>query len=266
MTKNETKRQYGIAILMMLFLHLFRSSVDTENYSILNNIFQTNVLAILTDFCGICVACYAFITGYGFSEQTKGVFENEPINVQTTCKHIVTHIVKLYKKYWLVFCVFVPLGYLNGSYQDVSIKKIVLSLIGLDNSLCGAWWYVWQYVILCVVLPLQLIVFDLLSKVIKRETITGIKKVIFSIVLWGSVTFALWAIDGFKVQKVIYGIICILGYLSSKYEILNKGRQRINRTKYSGLLCGLLLILLATIRIYHRIVFGGANGKIAPGN
>lgn len=117
MTKIESKRQYGIAILMMLFSHLFRTSLPIENLSLLNVIFQTNALAILSNYTGICIACYAFITGYGFSEQLGNTFDSDNEgSVASVCKYIARHIIKLYQRYWLVFFIFIPLGYLNGSY------------------------------------------------------------------------------------------------------------------------------------------------------
>ena len=56
MSKNETKQMYGIAILMMLCLHLFRAADPTNYFSILNIVFGKNERLYIANFCGICVA------------------------------------------------------------------------------------------------------------------------------------------------------------------------------------------------------------------
>ena len=262
MTRLESKRQYGIAILLMLFLHLFRSSDPNLYYSVLNAVFHRNVLSILTRFAGICVACYAFITGYGFAEQAARKFKQEKTDIVQILKYIAAHIIKLYKKYWFVFLIFVPLGYLNGSYQDFSVKSLILSLLGLDSTYNGAWWYVWQYVILCAVFPLELVLFDLLNKLFKKKNYLSIKNILLLTAIGGGLTAAFWVLDGFKLQKAVYGIICMLGYLSSEYGIITKGRNRLKKLPHTGLFCCGFLILLIALRIVLQSLWGGINGPV----
>lgn len=71
MSKSESQALYGIAILCMLFHHLFLN-MDPQNYfSVFNEIIGINVIGTIAKLCKICVPIYAFITGYGFSEASK---------------------------------------------------------------------------------------------------------------------------------------------------------------------------------------------------
>lgn len=69
MTKNHTKMLYGLAILLMLYHHLFCAGrLDTEYLSVLGPVLEEK----LDWFCKICVAIYAFISGYGLCVSTPG--------------------------------------------------------------------------------------------------------------------------------------------------------------------------------------------------
>ena len=197
MSKNETKQMYGIAILMMLCLHLFRAADPTNYFSILNIVFGKNALLYIANFCGICVAIYAFITGYGFSEYSKRKkFLYSSSDFKELSRYIIKHIVGLYRKYWLVFLIFVPFGYLTKSYDGYGIKTIILSLLGLDSSFCGAWWYVWQYVVLCTVFPLIMILFDVLDGIKKKNTDLKFRNATMIFFLFSFLTIVLWAKSG----------------------------------------------------------------------
>lgn len=258
MSKNETKQMYGIAILMMLCLHLFRTADPTNYFSILNTVFRKNVLLYIANFCGICVAIYAFITGYGFSEYSKRKkFLYSGSDFKEISRYTIKHIVGLYRKYWLVFLFFVSLGYLTKSYEGYGIKTIVLSLLGLDSSFCGAWWYVWQYVILCTVFPLIMILFDVLTGIKKKNIDLKYGNVAMIFALFTFLTIVLWALDGFKTEKVIYGIICFLGYMSSRFSLIAKGKEILNNFSYSNYICVGIIAIMAILRVYQRIKWGG---------
>lgn len=263
MSKNETKQMYGIAILMMLCLHLFRAADPTNYFSILNIVFGKNVLLYIANFCGICVAIYAFITGYGFSEYSKRKkFSYSSSDFKELSSYIIKHIVGLYRKYWLVFLSFVPVGYLTKSYDGYGIKTIVLSLLGLDSSFCGVWWYVWQYVVLCTVFPLIMILFDVLDGIKKKNTDLKYRNATMIFFLFSFLTIVLWAIDGFKTEKVIYGIICLLGYISSRFSLIEKGKEILNNFSYSNYICVGIIAIMAILRVYQRIKWGGVNGLV----
>lgn len=263
MSKNETKQMYGIAILMMLCLHLFRAADPTNYFSILNIVFGKNALLYIANFCGICVAIYAFITGYGFSEYSKRKkFWYSSSDFKELSRYIIKHIVGLYRKYWLVFLIFVPFGYLTKSYDGYGIKTIVLSLLGLDSSFCGAWWYVWQYVVLCTVFPLIMILFDVLDGIKKKNTDLKYRNATMIFFLFSFLTIVLWAIDGFKTEKVIYGIICLLGYISSRFSLIEKGKEILNNFSYSNYICVGIIAIMAILRVYQRIKWGGVNGLV----
>ena len=264
MTKDETKQMYGIAILMMLCHHLFRTADPTNYLSVLNLFLGKEMIRYIANFCGICVAIYAFITGYGFSEYAKRKeFVYSGSDFKEICGYVIKHIVGLYKKYWLVFLIFVPLGCLTKSYEDYGIKTIILSLIGLDSSFCGAWWYVWQYAILCTAFPLQMILLDVLTNIIKKKSINlNYRNAGIIFTFFFSLTIILWALDGFTTVKVVYGIICFLGCISSRYSLISKGKELLNRFGSSNFICLGVIAIMAILRVYQRMKWGGVNGLV----
>ena len=66
LNKQKTKAVYGVAVLMMIYHHLFCLPNRLDyNYTPILYINGINIEQILAWFCKICVAMYAFITGYG---------------------------------------------------------------------------------------------------------------------------------------------------------------------------------------------------------
>ena len=155
--------------------------------------------------------------------------------------------------------IFVPFGYLTKSYDGYGIKTIVLSLLGLDSSFCGAWWYVWQYGVLCTVFPLIMILFDVLDGIKKKNTDLKYRNATMIFFLFSFLTIVLWSIDGFKTEKVIYGIICLLGYISSRFSLIEKGKEILNNFSYSNYICVGIIAIMAILRVYQRIKWGGST-------
>ena len=74
-------------------------------------------------------------------------------------------------------------------------------------------------------------------------------------------TIVLWAIDGFKTEKVIYGIICLLGYISSRFSLIEKGKEILNNFSYSNYICVGIIAIMVILRVYQRIKWG-VNGLV----
>ncbi|EEP92324.1 Acyltransferase 3 [Yersinia kristensenii ATCC 33638] len=55
----------------------------------------------IASFGKVCVAMFLFISGYGYSFKNKINF-----------KYSLTKLKKLYFSYWLVFIIFIPIGFL----------------------------------------------------------------------------------------------------------------------------------------------------------
>lgn len=139
-TIQQSNHLKAIAILMMLYLHLFN-----RDYI---GLFQPLVLIgtqplsyYISLFCDACVPIFAFVSGYGLYYkyiQNKSAYKKDNIN----------RVKKIYINYWIILLLFaVILGLILGKegYPGDPIK-ILLNITGLDPSYNGAWWFFTIYV------------------------------------------------------------------------------------------------------------------------
>ncbi|WP_374330122.1 acyltransferase family protein [Soonwooa sp.] len=137
---TQSNQLKSIAILMMLFLHLFN-----RNYA---GLFQPVIFIgsqplsyYLSLFCDACVPIFAFVCGYGLCFKYKA-------NPTSYVKSNIPRLKKLYIVLWVVIVLFpVIVGFvLNAPGYPGSVLKLVSSLSGLDSSYNGAWWFFTIYV------------------------------------------------------------------------------------------------------------------------
>ncbi|HDL6697839.1 TPA: acyltransferase [Yersinia enterocolitica] len=147
-TKDETNYIKGIAIVLMLIHHLFafpgRIPYDAN---IINSLpfVGVSVDNYLANFSKICVAMFLFISGYGFSFKNK-------INFSYSIKKLK----KLYFSFWLVFIIFIPIGFIfiNNDWSDSSPLKLAKNILGVTSDYNGEWWFIRLYVVYVLMLPL----------------------------------------------------------------------------------------------------------------
>jgi len=148
LTKQQTTELKGIAILMMLFLHLFNKSY-MDLFQPLVFVRSQPVSHYLSLFCDCCIAIYCFCSGYGlyigYSEDKSSFNHKNRIR-----------IFKLYINYWVIIVVFVfILGGLVLQKWDYigGFWRIVLNATALNNSYNGAWWFLITYLLLSFLSP-----------------------------------------------------------------------------------------------------------------
>lgn len=113
LTKDDSKFIYGIAILLMIYHHL-AAFPERFNFNF-QYLFSSDIEIYLGIFAKICVALYAFISGYGlYASMTS----------HSSKYSVIQHLIKFYQKYWLVFILFIPLGILAGKFQFSTINVI----------------------------------------------------------------------------------------------------------------------------------------------
>ncbi|MGV4415215.1 acyltransferase family protein [Chryseobacterium sp. T1] len=138
---QKSNQLKSIAILMMLFLHLFNQDYHNK-FSPLLFIFDKPLTYYISLFCDACVPIFAFVSGYGLYYkylQNRSIYSKENVK----------RLKKLYINYWVVLILFaVILGWIIGKdgYPE-SISKFLLNLTGFYNSYNGAWWFFTIYVL-----------------------------------------------------------------------------------------------------------------------
>lgn len=152
-TKNQSQIVYGIAILLMVFHHMF-AFPDRIQYNWTGVFYYSSVPieVILAAFGRICIAIYAYMSGYGM--MIKNFYSKEERkNILSSYSDIFKKLVKFYSNYWIVFIIFVPIGFLFFDYK-FNLMEFIKNLLGLSCTYNAEWWYVWQYVRMLLLFPL----------------------------------------------------------------------------------------------------------------
>ena len=121
----------------------------------------------------ICVGIYAFVTGYGLA-----------VNVRPTVKENVllglSRMIGFYKKFWLVYIIFIPIGiYINEI--NAPLNEYIFNFLGIKSSFNGEWWYIKQYVLIMLSFPFIWQVLILGAKC--RSSISTVFICVFAIIL-----------------------------------------------------------------------------------
>ncbi len=156
-------------------------------------------------FCKICVAVFAFISGYGICSSVTKIYEQNANKVKAVIGiYCLERLLRFMSKYWLCFVTFVPIGLvLRKIYFEPSV--FIRSLLGIDSTYNLSWWYVKQYILMVLFAPILLIPLCTFS----RKSIAAILRVIIGLMIWigavsalgGSLTYSLIFIEGVIVQK-----------------------------------------------------------------
>lgn len=157
----DTNQAKGIAILMVIFNHLFAQTKYPYNTWCGESIEIVNFLSILAT-CSVGI--FLFLSGYGLSQSQK--------NRQTGLKKFYTKsYIKLYSNYWFIWLLFVPTGVFlfNRTYADAygsdSFINILKDLSGLQYMWMKfgynpTWWFMTCIVILYFLYPFLKVVLE----------------------------------------------------------------------------------------------------------
>lgn len=146
-TIKESNHLKSIAILMMLFLHLFNTLNYDGLFTPLIYIGEKPLVFYLSLFSDACVPIFAFVSGFGLYYKYRQ--NKESYNLRSNAKRIYS----LYKTYWIILFIFV-LGV--GSFLQVDgypgdVTKFLLAFSGLTASTYnGAAWFFTIYVLFVI--------------------------------------------------------------------------------------------------------------------
>jgi len=153
----------GIAIIMLLFYHLFRVKKLYKNYDVNFFPFPEEFAIDTIVMCKICVSIFAFITGYGLLKSIK----NTKFTRSDVTKWNITRILKTMSGFYFVYIIaFITTMALNKLPIKVYFKKglvngifnIIIDFLGLSNlmstpTLLSSWWYMSAAIIFIMLIP-----------------------------------------------------------------------------------------------------------------
>ena len=187
MSKGITSKQsvmlQGLAAAMMLYHHLFiRPDMLFVEYSTLLGETREIRLAL---FCKLCVAIYAFVSGYGMcsvflraASEGKGEMRFFTL-LRQDYTLVLQKLLRFFSIYW--FCVLLYFACENLFLgKEKPLSELLPNLLALSDSFNGSWWYALEYVKILLFLPLLHLLF-----VFEKDHEERLKKKWFFLALFG---------------------------------------------------------------------------------
>ncbi len=249
-TKDHTEIIKGVAILLMLFHHLFGfPEWYIEGVSYIGISLRANTLEyVIGQFGHICVSIFAFITGYGmfFSYKSGSIIK------------------KSFKKgasfllcYWLIlFGVAIPVNLALGK-TDITFPFILKNMFTYDHTLVSFAWYVRFYLAMLITLP---VFYRMLTK---YATVT----IPVFLILPAMANYLLGTVssENYFIGKAVYysmeyflWITCaLMGLCFAKYGLFERlGRLFSRFGKGEIFVCTALMLVLVYLRAYKSDTIG----------
>lgn len=263
--KEDSLLLYGISIFMMIYHHLFAMPEklgSTNYYSILNTVFGGITEQRLAWLFRLCVAFYAFISGYGICtiiSKAPYAERRSFISIKNNYFLAFKQIFKLLKKFWLVFVIFIPMGVFFFHKSLFTTKTFLLSLFGLSNAYNAEWWYIKQYIMMVLLFPifdffLCNIVYFINNYIIKRFKYG---KLILLAALFSCGFLFLYFRNADIFSNLIlllhngvfvFTVIFFIGFLCAFFQLFELGANNITFQKFRPLLALLMLLVCVVVR------------------
>lgn len=151
-SRDDTKLVKAIAVILMLFHHLFAFSYNImppNNYISLFNIFGNDIEFWIGIFGDVCISIFTFIGGYGTYKACSNTKKWQML------KKIFDKIVKIYFVYWTVFIIFISFGIIfKLPFVCNNITDFWGNFWGLTFTYNKEWWFLTPYILLLIIFPL----------------------------------------------------------------------------------------------------------------
>lgn len=241
LTKSQIKVTKGIAILLMLFLHLFCTKDYQGKFTPILMIGQVPLVYYLALFGDCCVAIYCFCSGYG-------LFLSYTNNRARYVRNNLMRLLKLYINFWSVLFLFVViLGPLMGKQEIYpgSWSTFILTFLGVKCSYNGAWWFLTTYIILVLTSPIT-------NRIVRnnRPTIIAIISIIIYVIAYIQRIKNVIVVDNqvltwFITQVALWGTSqfpFMIGSIFAHKRLYSYIEERISKIRLKNIL-GVLMII-----------------------
>lgn len=244
---KDTKVVKGIAILLMIYHHLFAfPDRMPENISIIS-LFSINGYSIaywIGNFGKLCVTLFIFLGGYGTYISAANTSETENVFIAKKLK-------KLYFAYWKVFVIFIPLCMLlniNGVVKNLEV--FIWNFIGINISYNGEWWFFTPYVFLMILFPVvkrilstKNIFWQDILVVLFLDSIIRYIIPVFGNYDWGiNLNNSLFWVKFIQALDLLPGFL--MGCICAKYNVLSRIQEKYRSSNINTILAlGVMLII-----------------------
>lgn len=245
LSKSETKILKGVAILIMLWLHLFNNKAKASTLENLIIVDGIPFVFLLSKFTTICVGFYLFLGGYG-------LYMSRVVSTKKNWQRVVL----LFVNFWIVFVVFVILGsWIKPAQYPGSITKFIQNFTGWNTSYNGEWWFLFPY---AMIILFSKYLFNWVSR----------QKTLWTLILFGTIyliTILLISRFGeaylYNNQLVYMPILVLsllfpflLGALCAREDWVDKTRNSLSHVKGKQLILLISLMLLITVSVLSPVL------------
>ncbi|MBQ7580592.1 MAG: acyltransferase [Clostridia bacterium] len=172
-TKDDTNAVKGVAILMMLFHHLFLAPERYAGFDVGFSPLSESSVVFIAQFFKICVAIFVFLSGYGITVSMKKLKSGDNL---ASRKQVAKRYFSLMSGFWFVYivCFITALIFdkkilscyaysgdvaaLDNTFNTVFYALVdfmgLAKLFGTPTMI-GTWWYMSLAVIIVVAVPLM---------------------------------------------------------------------------------------------------------------
>ncbi|MBQ7298864.1 MAG: acyltransferase family protein [Clostridia bacterium] len=233
--KQTTQAVKGIAILMMIFHHCFGFAsywLDTPALS--------GAIVHVAGCFKLCVAVFAFLSGFGFFVVGKRPYRNTLWKTGT-----------FLSQYWFqLFFIFLPIAMTNYTFSPI---KIFYNLFAINDNIILFAWYVFFYLIVLLTFPLYR---NLLCGTFLRDLLV--------VVIGGYACVVVLYFSPREGNKLLSALMdCVtfypavgIGYITAKHDLFGKAEARIHNTiSTSILILAAVLLLRSKISTVKGFIF-----------
>lgn len=199
-SKKHTQIAKGIAILLMVYHHLFVVPDRLgKNYISVINLVGYDFQSILANFSKICVGIFLFLSGIGLYYSLIKLD-----SLKQMYKKVGFHGLKFMTNYWVIALLLFPIGLTQGFFK-LSVKDITYVLFASYDSVME-WWFVRMYIVILILAPLFIRLFQKIS----------VQKRIIPIVI----VFSLWLVVRIMMRFVpVFGAWAIIKEIFLNYYL-----------------------------------------------
>ena len=164
---KQTNIAKGVAILLMLWHHLFYDVPD--NYNLFVSFWMLGsvpIECVIARYCKVCVAIYVILSGFGLYMSWNKFFclvENRKHRIISQIIFVKNHLLKLMFNFWFIFIIFVPMGVFFGrkfwGVYGINPINAFVDFIGLFDmfsmpTMNVTWWFMSVIIILYILFPI----------------------------------------------------------------------------------------------------------------
>ena len=249
---RQTNIAKGVALLMLLWHHLFYNNPDTFNrfislWVVNGTAYNTPIESYLADFCKVCVAVFLLLSGFGLFKSYRSWQRNlncPQMTLKEDAQFVWHHLSKLFLDYWYIYIIFVPLGLifnkpLNLVYEENLLYGIVdflgLSHIFVTPTMNATWWFMGIIIVYYLLFPV-------LMKIVNYSA----ELFIALCILFHFSTF----LPEFQHVRT-YLLPFAVGMYLAKYNWLERIKNAHTSVAKSAILCIVLILGAIIVRYYN---------------